>query len=77
MPISDLIEELLRQSEPVWQLRGLARGLIWHGYDREALEEVLARIREVLSDAGREEDSEVLMNVLTVFIGWCAPGLGF
>jgi hypothetical protein len=75
MPIRDLVEELLRQPEPIWQLRGMARGLIWHGYGREALFGELDRVRDELMDAGQEEDADQLTEALTFFIGWCAPGL--
>jgi hypothetical protein len=75
VPIRDLIEEILKQPEPIWQLLGVARGLIWHGYDPAALEEGFMRLRDEFTDAGHERGWDILDDVLSFFAGYCLPEL--
>jgi len=71
----DLFEASLRSPEPLWELHGALRGLLARGADREALIQELARFKDDLASAGRDEDWEIIYEVLTFFEGWCLPHL--
>ena len=71
--IDPAFELALRSAEPVAQLRQLATDELSKGRTHE---EVLARFeqaRQVLRAADREDDEDVIMDVMDALAGWCSP----
>jgi hypothetical protein len=62
--------EALRSAEPMWELRGVVRGLLAQGYNRDELLEDLTRLHFDLRAAGREDDEDVVLEVMDFLVGW-------
>ena len=71
--IDNRIEQALRSSEPVKELRDLVRHLLADGQKRESTVVLLESTRQQLRQAGRETDEDVVMDVLDFVVGWCSP----
>ena len=70
-----LFEEALASSEPLWELRGVVRGLLADGHDREAILADFEQFRLVLQAAGRESDDDTVLEVMDFVAGWCSPAM--
>jgi hypothetical protein len=68
-----LFEEALASSEPLWELRGVVRGLLADGHAREAVLADFEQFRLVLQAAHRESDEEIVLEVMDFVAGWCSP----
>lgn len=68
-----LFDEALSSSEPLWELRGVIRGLLADGHDRELILGDLERFRSVLQNAGREQDEDTVLEVMDFLVGWSSP----
>jgi hypothetical protein len=73
--IDQLFEEALASAEPLWELRGVVRGLLADGHEREAILDDFERFRLVLQAAGRDSDEDVVLEVMDFVVGWCSPQL--
>ncbi len=73
MTIDASIEQALRSSEPYQQLRSLVEQLFVKGESRDSVLAVLESARQSLRDEGREEDEDVLLDVMDCVVGWCGP----
>jgi hypothetical protein len=71
--IDQRIEEALRSSDPVNELRNLVLHLHADGQTREAILELFERTRQDLRHANRESDEEAVMDVMDFLVGWCSP----
>lgn len=67
------IEQALRSSQPVNELRNLVLHLLSDGQTREAILELLERARQQLRQADRETDEDAVMDVMDFLVGWCSP----
>jgi hypothetical protein len=71
--IDQRIEDALRSSGPVHNLRSLARQLLADGQPREAVLALFERARQQLRQAGRETEEDAVMDVMDFLVGWCSP----
>jgi hypothetical protein len=71
--IDQRIQEALRSSEPVNELRNLVLRLLTDGRTREAILELLESARQQLRQANCETDEDVVMDVMDFLVGWCSP----
>ena len=56
-------------------MRGVVVDLLVMGRDRVAVNESLLELRSVLAAGDREADEDVVLDVLDMIEGWCAPGM--
>jgi hypothetical protein len=68
-----LYEATLRSTEPLWELRGVVRALLTQGIEREDLERELTDLMLELRAAGREQEEDVVYEVLQYLVGFCSP----
>ena len=69
-------DEALRSANPTGQLRELVRGLLAAGHERDALYAEMQRyVIDELRAANRDEDEDVVLDVMDNLIGWCGPGM--
>jgi hypothetical protein len=73
MEINDLLENALKSEDPFNQLRSLLRELLNNGYEREKLKLELDIFRKFLLSKEREEDFELINDMLSFLEGWCGP----
>ncbi len=73
MTTHDLFSEALESVEPVWELRGVVRGLLADGHDREALLSDLEAMRGELQASGRDKAEESVLDVMDFIVGWTSP----
>ena len=67
------LDGALRSADPFGQLRELLRGLLAAGHDREALYAEMQRyVVDELRVVGRDEDEDVVLDVMDCLVGWCA-----
>ena len=71
--IDERIQQALRSSDPVNELRNLVLHLLADGQTREAILELLERARQQLRQADRETDEDAVMDVMDFLVGWCSP----
>jgi hypothetical protein len=62
--------------DPFGQLREVVRGLLVAGHEREALlNELQAYVVDELRPDGRDEDEDVILDVMDCLVGWCGPDM--
>ncbi len=71
--IDQRIEQALRSSEPVHELRNLVLQLFAEGQSREAILELFEGTRQQLRQADRETEEDAVMDVMDFLVGWCSP----
>ncbi len=71
--IDQRIEEALRTSEPVHNLRGVAENLLANGEERAAILKLFENARQHLRQSGRESDEDAVMDAMDFLVGWCSP----
>jgi hypothetical protein len=71
--IDQRIEQALRSTEPVAELRQLIPQFLADGQTREAILELLERARQQLRQADRETDEDAVMDGMDFLVGWCSP----
>ena len=69
----DLLEEALRTSNPLEDLRIILRDKVDQGYDREKLTQELTDFALDLRLARRERDEDLIWDALDFLTGWCSP----
>ncbi len=70
---NDLFSNALRSDQPLWALREVARDLLAQSYSREALIDQLTAFGLELRAADREDEGDVVLEVLDFLTGWCSP----
>ena len=73
--IDQRIEQALRSSDSVQELRKLALHLFTEGQTREAVLDFFEQARQQLRQVSRETDEEAVMDVMDCLVGWCSPGM--
>jgi hypothetical protein len=71
--IDERIEQALRSSEPVHQLRQLALHLLANGQTRQAVLDFFEHARQQLRQADREGEEDTVMDIMDFLVGWCSP----
>jgi hypothetical protein len=69
----DEFESALAAAEPLQHLSGKVSEFLEAGADREELRVRLEAFHVKLADAGREDDDDVVLEVLDYMTGWCHP----
>ncbi len=67
---TELLEATLCSPQAVWELRGAMRALLAEGHPREALVDDLTRFVMKLWDEDREQEVEVVNDVLADLTGY-------
>lgn len=70
--LNDRFSAALCADQPLWALREVARGLLAQSYDRDALIEKLTAYALELRAADREDDEDIVFDVLDFLTGWCS-----
>jgi hypothetical protein len=65
--------QVLHTQQPRVRLRETVRSLLDQDRTREALLADLEHFRGVLREAGRDEDEDVVLEVMDFLVGWCSP----
>jgi hypothetical protein len=73
MNIEDQLDEALKSEQPLEHLRRIVQGLLAQGQDRDAILKELENFRNVLREMGREEDEDIVLEVMDFLVGWCSP----
>ena len=71
--IDQRIEQALRSSAPVQELRNLALHLLAVGQTRDTILQLFEDARQELRQADRETAEESVMDVMDFLVGWCSP----
>ncbi len=71
--IDQRIEQALRSSKPVNELRNLVMRLVAAGQPRQAILELFERARQELRQADRETAEDAVIDVMDLLVGWCSP----
>jgi hypothetical protein len=66
-------EEALAAAEPTLALRGAVVRVREAGLDRDTVEGQLRALREHLQRAGRDEDEDIVLEVMDFVAGWSSP----
>ncbi len=74
MGLYQQFDEALHTEDSLHRLVEVVRSLLAQGYEREALVEEFEGFRKLLQEAGREEDEDVVLDVMDSLVGWCSPG---
>ncbi len=69
----ELFEGALNSVEPVWELRGVIRGLLADGHDREELLLDLEALQLELRESGRDAAENAVLDVMDFVVGWSSP----
>ena len=69
----ELFEAALASVEPVWELRGVIRGRLADGHDRDMLLHDLEALQLDLREAGRDVDEDAVLEVMDFVVGWSSP----
>ena len=75
MALDANFEKALRSSDPFGELRRLAQQALDKGCEVATVREQFEHARQQLRDAAREDDEDVVMEVLDCLWGWCSPHL--
>lgn len=73
MKHQEQFEEALRAPQPMLQLRNAVCRLLAQGQEREAIVKELERFRDNLRDKGREQEEDLVLEVLDYVTGWSSP----
>jgi len=65
--------EAVRSANPLLELRETVRSLLDQDWTREELLADLEQFRDVLREAGRDEDEDIVLEVMDFLAGWCSP----
>jgi hypothetical protein len=56
-------------------LYALTKSLVGEGYERQALVDEMERLREALREDDRENDEDVVLDVMDCLTGFCGPDM--
>lgn len=73
MIIERSYEEALRSAHPLERLRELMRGRLERGEDRKRLLEELEELRAALRIQDRDDEEDIVLDVMDFLVGWCSP----
>jgi hypothetical protein len=73
MTLDVRIEEALRSSDRVRELRRLAHRLLDEGIKADTLLSAFERAREHLRSAHRDQEEDAVMDAMDFLTGWCSP----
>jgi hypothetical protein len=68
--IKNALEDALKQSDPVIQLKSAVKDMIVDGYNREDIIDEFELLRKELSD---ETEENVVLDIMDFVVGWCSP----
>jgi hypothetical protein len=69
-------DEALHAADPFGRLREVVRGLLVAGHERAVLyNELQCYVVDELRPDGRDEDEDVVLDVMDCLVGWCGPDM--
>ncbi len=71
------IQQALNSSEPVNELARFARRLLAEGQTREMVLGLFESARQQLRMEDRENQEDIVMDVMDFIVGWCSPHMEF
>jgi hypothetical protein len=72
--ILDVYRDALSSDEPLWTLREkVVAELAENGDDRDRVVADLEQLRAVLREEGRDDDEEIVLEVIGMILGWSGP----
>jgi hypothetical protein len=71
--IQQQLVDALGAERPLECLRAVVQHLLTTGVDPSSVESELEGVRERLRYEGREDDEDVVLNVMDFLTGWCSP----
>jgi len=69
----ELLEEALRSDNPFEEVRKLLKIMIAQGYEREKLVQELIDFALKLRAENREQDDDLILEMVDFLTGWCSP----
>jgi len=73
MPIDPRIQEALDGPDSLNQLRLLVKKLQSQGLSSDSILQLFEQARRQLREQGREQEEEVIMEIMDFLVGWCSP----
>ncbi len=71
MDLTDRLEAALHSGAPRARLQQLMAELLEKGYERDDLIPALQSFCDQLSQAGRTDDKDLILEIMEGFSGWC------
>ena len=63
----------LSSERPLECLRTVVQALIEQGHERPSIERELEDFRIRLQQEGRDQDEDIVLDVMDFLVGWCSP----
>jgi hypothetical protein len=73
MPMDSRIQEALAGPDSLNQLRLLVKKLQSEGLSNDSILQSFEQARQHLREQGREQDENVVMELMDFLVGWCSP----
>ncbi|MGH7139417.1 MAG: hypothetical protein ACREHD_27040 [Pirellulales bacterium] len=73
MCVDTKVEDAFHVANPLEQLRALAISMQEEGHEQSTILDFFERNRQALREAGREQDEDVVLEVMDFLVGWCSP----
>jgi hypothetical protein len=73
MVIQEKLNQALLSKQPLIQLREAVRDLLDQGCAREALLSEMENFRSFLRETKREDDEDIVLEVMDFIVGWSSP----
>jgi len=70
---TELLEAALRSDNPFEEIRNLLKTVIAQGYEREKLVQELIGFALRLRAENREQDDDLILEMVDFLTGWCSP----
>lgn len=73
MKYQKCFNDALNSPEPIWSLREAVQDLLTRGQMQEVVLAELENFQDMLQEEEREEDEDVVLEVMDFLTGWCSP----
>lgn len=73
MNVEKRFNQALKSPQPIWSLREVVQDLLAQGRRRETVLADLEYFQDVLQEKEREEDEDIVLEVMDFLTGWCSP----
>ncbi len=69
----NLFDEAFKSEQPLMSLREIVKQLIAQGNERDAILKNLEQFRDLLHRQQRDQEDDVVLEVMDFVAGWCSP----